>query len=204
MPFSFVVKTTIAPETLWDPNKQNPGITLSNGNLTATCTQTDTGNTVLSTGVQNSGKLYFEIDFTGPDGVYQFSIGICDSATVDENVRAGWGESWAFYPRSTTSGRFYHDGVNLLTLTIPTITNNIIMVATDLDVGKMWVGVDNVWLNSGNPSSGTGSVFDDSSMIGIDMVPIFSGRNDGEIATLNASSDLFTYSHPSGFSAWGS
>jgi hypothetical protein len=38
----------------------------------------------------------------------------------------------------------------------------------------------------------------------IDMVPIFSGRNDGEIATLNASSDLFTYSPPSGFSAWGS
>ena len=54
-------------------------------------------------------------------------------------------------------------------------TNKILQVAYDADTGKMWIGENNTWYSSGNPSTGANPFFTVSATNRGNLIPAFSG-----------------------------
>lgn len=80
----------------------------------------------------------------------------------------------------------------------PYTNGDTIMIAVDIDVGKVWFGVDGDW--SGDPVAGTGGhIFNFNQAIGV-VADLAGESNAAAIYTLPTS---FNYSPPTGFSAWG-
>lgn len=73
------------------------------------------------------------------------------------------------------------------------------MFACDLDANKLWCGVNNVW-TSGAPAAGTTEWVNSATDTCYPMVGFFTSGS-GKIR-LVVDSGSFTYSPPSGFSAW--
>jgi hypothetical protein len=75
----------------------------------------------------------------------------------------------------------------------------VLQIAVDLDVGKIWWGVDNVWQASGDPVAGTGEAF--NNVVG-PVLPAASPYQTTNEITIAADGTWCTYSPPSGFSYW--
>jgi hypothetical protein len=127
--------------------------TISNGGLVATAIATATQHPALSTLAPRTGKWYFEVVFTAIS--YIPSIGVNDPA-----ASLGNGDDWRSYQKGASlmaNGTLYTNSVS----SSPGYTfavNDCMMVAFDVDVGKLWIGKNGTWFNSGNPAAGTGQV----------------------------------------------
>ena len=133
--------------------------TLTEGNLTytqATCTNsTHCGSTIpLAYG---AGKFYYEVrqnskTVVGGDATLPFDL------FVKEYASAGSTYTNAYYYMQGSSGAVY-DPAGTLLGTFGAIANgDLIMVALDLVSGKLYLGKNGTWFNSGNPAAGTGAV----------------------------------------------
>ncbi len=194
--------------------------TFSNGNLDIT--SSNLAGEVATLGV-SSGKWYWEVDQTGNGGEVGVYSSHTDLSQSSGNQNDGVG-NWVL----NFNGR-YHDNPIGGTLTTSTPDNsswafdstNTIMVALDMDEGKIWFGIDGVWLDNssdviGDPSNNigaflngiTGEVF---SMVG-DGTGIATNSqriNFGQLSSLSGSSTTynssaggsFVYTPPSGFKA---
>jgi hypothetical protein len=182
-------------------------LVLSNGNLTAT---SPVGNFQLRTNptiFPSSGKFYCEVVFTAgystADGT--LTTGFISASAGDRstnNNSLGYENTGAI--GYLNNGSIYVNGsIHASSGTYATYTtNNIIMLAIDMDNQKAYVGKDGTWQNSGNPAAGTGSIYSGgvlaSGMWGFSASGY--GSNPASSFTFNfGAGSGFTYTPPSGF-----
>jgi hypothetical protein len=152
------------------------------------------------------GKWYFEALVTarGDSGVNTPAIGICQSAHNATEMGAGGAvstgnASWAML--SNGSGK-YHNG-NIDSYGSSWTNGDVIMVAVDLDNGRIWWGRNGTWFDSGDPAAGTGAAYTNLITTPYKMRPAVTLGLDSD-CTFRLASAAFSHSPPSGFSAWDS
>ena len=178
--------------TLNPLDKKSDLVVLSNGNLTATGTDTGGNNWVRSTSAK-TGKRYVEFTATT---VANSVFGIADLSAMT-------------FPGANAKsfGLFYH-GFGSINGTFPDwltayASGNVVGMAVDLTAGLVWwrTGAGN-WNGSGtaNPATGAGG-FSIAAYTGTPHHIIVSGDN-GHVATVNFGATAFANAAPSGFVAW--
>jgi hypothetical protein len=167
--------------------------TLTNGNLNAS------GGAnyfpASATFALNSGKWYWEF-LCGSYNANYPNIGLW---VVD-----GWNIGSTPYHPGITGGVSARPNGGLTTPSGDTtdaarsfVTNDIINFAYDADTGKVYIGKNGTWFNSGVPASGTGSVYQYTA--GTTLIPggsFYNGAGD-----YNFGARPFAYTAPSGFKA---
>ena len=188
-----------------NPDDKHESITLLNGDLTILNAGGIHG--VRGTLPRSSGKWYFEatadFDYVGNQW---FELGISRlaqslSAAVSTDAE-GWACNWGFY-----NGGIQHSGLGVILQTGETVLSGIgdvMMIAVDLDAGKIWHGRNGAWVSSGNPATGANAQFSNVDT-GSDIYPHGTVRGgSGNMATYNFGVAGFAYAPPAGFAAWGS
>jgi len=135
---------------------------LSNGNNTYT-NQNYNYNTRSTLGM-TSGKFYWEQKVNNATSV---KVGLCtsqyDPSLDTDNAGAyyggvGGGGVYVLMQNSTTNWQRTNNNtsknIDTYTNAIASTSSSILMGAVDVDAGKLWVGVDGVWMYSGNPATG--------------------------------------------------
>ena len=132
---------------------------LANGNTKWTATTNNTSqNGILSTLGASSGKWYLEAKWKGTYdaslGVAKEDFGMMTAGTgglesagwygMNTNVSSTGGSGMAWYSNNSATG----DRGNTIS------TNDIIMMAIDLDNSKLYFGKNGTWEESGDPTSG--------------------------------------------------
>jgi len=155
--------------------------TLSNGNTTYSLSNYSY-NTRSTLGMP-SGKFYWEQNQSGTNT----RIGLITSGfTIDldtDNANAYYGGSggggvYLLMSNTTTSWQYTNNDTSQNTGTYTTAiasgANDILMGAVDVDAGKLWIGVNGVWFNSGNPATGSNATLTFTNNSGDDL-QIFAG-----------------------------
>jgi len=178
-------------------------VTLSNGNLTATHSNTTSNSGVRSASQQSSGKYYFEVTATQTTGTAD-CVGVITAAGTYTNLVTNGSNCGVQY----RTGAIWSNNVNS-TLSGSNIANgNIVGVAVDLDNDKIWFqqffGWNGLALTSEDPATNTGGV-SISSFSGTTLSPAvgFAATASGNF-TANFGATTFKGNVPAGFSAWGS
>lgn len=187
---------SVEPVLLNTADRTTPG-TLSNGDLTWT---NEEGSAVDCTIRATKGlfdhKFYWEFyaDTIANNGA---SVGLL---RVSDNInnRVGNEIGWGYH----TNGQFASDipetwGANTYSGTAA-VTGDVIQVAYDALNGKVWIGVNNVWQWSGNPSAGTSPVV---KHLGNGLFPALTCYGDTCSLTARFAASEFTYTPPTGFIA---
>jgi hypothetical protein len=195
------------------------GFTISNGNLSITGAGAGANwkTAYATTPLQpsSSQKAYAEIGATtisGPSG--NGIVGLCNQAfdwdtplgqSVTNTVKADYSSAayWAYPTPVPCSNGSAGTWVLPSAPTCPTIASGaVIQFAVDRSLGYAWIGLNNTWLGSGNPATGA-----NPTIIGTNpweviflAVSILANAN---VYTINGKASQFTYSPPSGFTAWG-
>ena len=197
--------------------KTNASMIFTNGNTTCTATGNWIGN--MATLGATKGKWYAEAKITDP---LNFSIGFAKFGKTFQNnmntANSGYlgigNDSWGFWGNGA-SADLYHNSTNTSYGSV-TSTNDIIMLAMDLDNGNLYWGKNGTWFNSSNPATSTSPAF---SGINIDEYITFgTGVENGSVqwnfgngyfgttAVSSATTDesglgIFEYTVPSGYYA---
>ncbi len=148
----------------------------------------------------SSGRWYWEI-FSANLGAAHGAI--TDTATVGiaakehssmkelGSGRAGWG--WRGDATSSHAGRRLPYG------SAAEGRDEIVMVALDVDAGKVWVGRNGAWFGAGDPETGTHPLFDD---LRGTLFPALSSKHGGvgtAILRTRMTPDSWRYRPPEGF-----
>ena len=169
---------------------QNAGVTITGGNLNVS---KSSGNWRSATGTIgiSSGKFYWEYTATTASDAH--IVGVCDTKP---NLNTYGGELSPGWIYQSNGNKQHNDN---WTSGQPTANSggDIIQVAVDMDAGKIWFGVNNSWIGSGNPSNGTNAAYDNLSEYA-PVLPVvsFSGTLNG---SFNFGQRPFTYTPPTGF-----
>lgn len=174
--------------------------TLSNGNLTAT---SNTGSLSNSQGftqrIPRIGKYYAEFTLSNIDiGINGFLwiqvknyLNTIIGYSAAYSGANGWG-SYGYYNGSSGTG------------TASISNGGVIMIAVDGATGKVWMGQNGTWFNSGNPASGTGQIGTHTFQTTTDELYFSIGARNGstaQILDINFGQRPFNYTAPSGYKA---
>ena len=149
-----------------------------------------------------SGKFYYEATITATTNtVYQIfgaarsTISKADLATngYPGATADGWGVQLGTPSYKINNGTFTALGSNY-----SYTTNDVIMIAVDVDAGKFWYGKNGTWIESGNPASGTNALF--TNLTGT-IIPMLGQNTSGNTCAVNFGQRAFSYTAPSGFKA---
>ena len=173
----------------WDSGAAGTGITLSNGDMTATMAS-GTWRHVRTVLGRSSGKWYAEMVFSDLDhgmaGIANSSANLGDYAGDDSYGHSFYNYSGGYYTGGSSSsyGSTFADG-------------DVIGLAVDLDNGKVWCSKNGTWQNSGDPVAGTNPMAS-----GLSGTLYLAGSLYSAAVTLNEGASAFTYTPPTGFSGW--
>ena len=182
--------------TTWNPSDVHASLTLSNGNLTITKNAENVEDrAVRCIGGKSAGKFYAEmlngstpfITNGGQFGVMKSTDALTNDVGIQTN---GYGD---MADRATTR----HNGSDTAQGAAWDITGDVVQVAIDFDAGKIWWGVDDVWI--GDPGAGTGEAY--SGLSG-EYFLAASCRIIGVTADAQFAPSSWTYAAPSGFGGW--
>ncbi|RPI56186.1 MAG: hypothetical protein EHM49_00895 [Deltaproteobacteria bacterium] len=178
----------------WNPSDKAANITLSGGDLTAELTSASDGAVRATLGV-SSGKWYWEVKVVATGSVCDQTTGIGTSSAILTAIVGSSIESYGFY---SFSGNINHGSGSVAYCASNWIdVGDIVGIALDLDNGKIWFAVNNVWCDSGDPAAGTGEAF---SGISGTYYPMHAANSIvGSKWTASFNSEDQTYSPPSGF-----
>ena len=99
----------------------------------------------------SSGKWYFEARLNTAQNDTAIAL-----ANEDENIFTKFSGETTNSVGYLADGRFFY---NSSSTSYSSLTGgNIFQIAFDADSGKIWIGKNNTWQNSGDPANGTGSV----------------------------------------------
>lgn len=82
---------------------------------------------------------------------------------------------------------------------------DVLMLALDASLGRVWFGKNGTWINGGNPAANTGPTLTGLSIPGSsfwDDYRLVWGGYDGAEGTLNCGDTAFAHTPPSGFAGW--
>ncbi len=169
------------PAIQFDPLYTESSITLSSSNRVAT--ETTAGNSALGLRPKSSGKHFFQV-LAGGNGAVT-SVGVAKDTMNLTSYVGGPSDSWGYL----TSGTIRNNSIVQATYSTFT-TGDVIGVALDADVGKMWFSKNGSW--NGDPVAGTGGL-----TIGAGpWRPAATPGNTGHVSTLQAGTA------PSGYALW--
>lgn len=163
--------------------------TLSNGSLQVSVTSQfpDT-----ATVLPNKGKWYWECDWISGGGAGGgLRLGIANEfglkQALGENVN-----TWCYL----ADGRVYHNGATA-SYGIATTPGARLMIALDIDAGKVWYGANNTWMASGNPETGANP--SQSFTANQFMTAAVAAGSGTQVLHFNFGQRPFAYTAPSGF-----
>lgn len=186
----------------WNPSDKASEVSLSNGNRTATRSNSANNNAaVRAVTAKSAGKFYFEVrvDATVGSGGGDYSIyGIASSGL---GLNAYVGSTAASYGYEHSTGNKYNNGSGTGYGAALTAAD-ILGVAVDLDNGKIWFAKNNTWQASGDPAAGTNAAYTGISGTFYPAASLYKTGTTQHTLTARFSPANLTYSPPSGFSAW--
>ena len=192
--------------TTWNPSDKSANVVLSNGNLTAATTSTNSADQgVRSTTSKSSGKFYFEVSFPGPAPFgADTGAGLTIASTILTSVGSSVANSIIAYG---PTGNIYYNGSNTSISIGAAAIGDVAGFALDLANQRVWVRRNGGnWNNSGtaNPAANVG---------GINISAVFTSNaayalyccnsnNASGPYTTNFGATTFAFAAPSGFSGW--
>jgi len=153
----FGTRLTGDTQTKWNSADKGTNVTLSAGDLAMEKAgagfEAVRGVDLLENLANGSGKLYFELtaNTTGV-GVGGIMTSAADLNSYVGSDTAGWGFQFDAGPK------WWYGGSNGTHGTTEPTTNDILILAVDLNSQKMWTGVNGTWHASGDPAAGTGNI----------------------------------------------
>jgi len=204
---------TVANYAVLNPLALNTSQTsLTEGNLYAIPTSgaSNWGTAFSTIAIPTSGKYYIEATATVYAGSgNNSSLGVVDSATF---IPTNSAILYQYTTGEGFDGILCHlfsdyvapidDGVQGTNVTGITGTSVNLMLALDVDNGKVYAGYNGTWLNSGNPAGGTGQVatrtFSSTDVVAGNTS--YNGTND-QAQYYNFGQRPFSYTPPTGFVA---
>jgi hypothetical protein len=166
-----------------------------NGNLDFSMGPASLWTNYMTTPIPRTGKWYFELTYTsGRLAVGMSLAGAINQALMPDQINdGGWN-----YIIDLGFLRNYN-AASLATYTALS-AGHVLMCAYDADSGKLWIGSQGTWFNSGAPASGTGQV--KTQTTGVDwVVGIGNYGSASTVGSLNFGQRPFAYTAPSGFKA---
>jgi len=193
----YVFSTTPTVAGTWNPGDKSSQITLTNGNLTESNSSGVMAHVRATIG-RSSSKRYFEytvVAVTARVGLATSSFSLSTTSGADTT-------SCCYLTGNATTR---HNGVNAPYPTAwgpPNDPGNIISVAADLDVLKVWFRVNGgQWfgrdISIEDPATGLGGL---TLLASGTWFPLGGGLN--HEGTINLGASAFAYTVPVGFSAW--
>ena len=192
-----------APTSVWSASDAAAnGMTLSNGGLTVTPSGVAGWQSIRGSVSKTSGKLYVEFKTSAAvSGAVMLGMGnstadITNSYLGNSNYSFGYNQAGFLYVSTGFTG---------LTTT-PAFTvaaNDVLQIAVDFTAQRIWLGQNNVWASSGNPSAGTAPFL---SFVAATVGALFPGLSffgTGGVWTLQSTAASQKYAPPSGFTPWG-
>lgn len=187
----------------WDTASKPPEWLLTNDDKSAERDTTGAAwwTSVVATEYKDAGKCYVEYHLDVMQNASALMVGLATSAFTNSNKFVGeTSTSWGLGASGTSQGTKWHN--NSSAQANPPSFNTagqVVQLAVDVDAGKWWVGVNNTWI--GDPAAGTGALH--TNVVG-PVTVVLSGMDGalGSQATLRAKDADFSYTPPSGFSAW--
>ena len=178
--------------------------TTANGNLEYTSTGSNTGLEHRTATIRklSSGKWYFECNVTGLSGSADPYIGwVNNNFVINVTNPDGSSNSWAIAGGVSTNNCVIRNGATN-TVVFTGAPPYLLMIAIDIDAGKIWFGKNGTWAQSGNPATATNPQF--TNLANGPYSPLFRGTGGiGGTSTLiaNFGQRPFAYAAPSDFKA---
>lgn len=172
--------------TTWNPSDKSANITLSNGNLTATNAGTNAWVGVRPTTTKTTGKWYWEVTLGQTTEATGTVVGVIDIAAAfngDSNIIGGY---------LTGQGGYKYDYDAGTSAQGSSVANDVIGLAWDIGARTLAVYRNNT-LKFTCTSASIGTVADTA---------VFEAYTLNDACTVNFGGSAFTYTPPSGFSAW--
>lgn len=149
-----VVVVETAP--VFDPATKGTTATLTNSNTTISTSFASwtSARSVLS---KNSGKWHAELQIGTIDAASSVLFGLC-SATADLNTYLGNQSRNDYMLQGNARGSIFYwnsDGQFVVSGVTVASVGQKAMVTVDFDAGKVWLGINGTYHNSGNPVAGT-------------------------------------------------
>jgi len=191
IPPSVAMNTPRAVDTVeryWDPLNTPAGLELSNENRLLSYVGPETPGFAMGAIGNGDGKFYLEVVFPAAD-----SCGICLSTADpvlgyigDVNSIGCWAGNSEVYENDVLAG------------TIGAINpGDVIGVCLDIDGAIIYFAINNVWQNGSDPEAGTGGF-----AYSVEGTLHPAGSPGGTNLELRTTSADFTYSIPTGYTAW--
>ena len=132
---------------------------LSEGNLTITSTSATAGHTQ-NTIHMNKGKWYMEFNVDTHSSGSSAPMFILAGTGAYQQQQTGFSTSGDGAYGIGSNGRSITDGVESGSVVFTELVNgDKVQIAFDADAGKAWFGINDVYLGSGNPSTGANPYF---------------------------------------------
>jgi hypothetical protein len=197
--FDQMTDTPTLNYTVWNFLDKASTVTLSDANLKASGT---TINSLCRSSIAMplSGKWYMEFvpDANGLDDI----IGVA-TAVASMGEHLGFNASgWGFQPNLSSSVYKYNgSGTGTVVTGTAFSSNDVGMLAVDVDNSKLWLGRNGTWYESGNPATGANAQFTNLSTTLQLFFAITPGRSGSGETTANFGQRAFAYTPPTGFKA---
>jgi len=185
-------------ELLWSTSEKTSGWTVAGDQKSATRGGSGVQN-LASTLYRSSGKRYCEIRLNsgaGGTNAYDPAVHICGVGfdPTSTNLPGAGSSSWALLrsgqKRFSSSATAYQSGWG---------NGSVIGIAVDFSTGEVWFSVNGAWVGGGEPGAGSTAAF---SGISEAVRPAVAANAGTANLTIRGASVDFSYSIPSGFSAW--
>lgn len=192
--------------TTWNSADKGADMTLSGGDLTATAAATAAAAWVRSVSGKSSGKYYVEMNFDNFTDQDDHKFGISKAGATISSTTAFGGDANSLCigkngAASTTPQKRTGGTSTNLGSSATYASGKKLMMAVDIDNGKIWWGYDGTWFDSGDPAAGTNAQFTSGISGNTWYVGYYQIRN--PIATTtNFGTSAFTHTLPSGFTGW--
>lgn len=187
VPYPNTSNTLIGNYAVWDTATSYFGDAYK-GNTRVSCT---TGSALPATMYVSSGKWYWEVKWVGGSNP---RIGVCNSAGAGQDL-GSTANGWC---RLNAPSRIYNNGSTSSFGTDPSVGDTI-MIAMDVDAGKLWYGRNGTWEGSGNPSAGTTPA--QTFTAGSSMTPAVASGSGTPVFEANFGALGFSYTAPTEFKA---
>lgn len=197
-----VEENSAGAASLWNALDKNGSISLSNNDLTATCTvSAASGRCVRSTNSRSSGKWYFEWQPSSIVDATLLAVGFGVSTAPLNAFIGSQGGGANFSCGHYASGHASSGDGATTDAGKPVAVGEWARIAIDIDAGKFWVGDSTGF--AGDPAAGTGNT-ESFTAATYTLFAMFSANGLNDSVTANFGETAFQYTPPTGFAAWDS
>lgn len=183
------------------PTAAGSHASLSNNNQDIANSQSGSWTSALGEKGHTSGRVYFEVE------IIAFTTGTSSLAGIanDETPATALNSHPGGFQKSAAirQDKIFANGFTI-DLNSPSYTTTIgdrIMIAVDIDQGRLWFGRNGTWF-SGSPDVSSQGAHNVSFATGMTIFPALGSAGPSDVSRLHTGEPNFVYSIPEGFSAW--